>query len=92
MNLKYQVDQVYTIIGINPLCDWYQERALFEHKAMKCIEVFPDEDSAGFIFEDPGDQPDQYHPEKAYCLLTPVLKPVGSQQKAHPPQKAMPGY
>lgn len=92
MDLKYEVDQVYTIMEIDPLCDWYQERNLFERKVMKCVEVFPDEDSAGFSFENPMDAPDHYNPGKAYCLLNPMLYPVGSQRRAHLKEKQVPRY
>lgn len=92
MEPKYTVDHVYTILEIDPHCDWYRERGAFEHKAMRCVEVFTDDDSAGFCFEDPEDAPLQYDPRKAFCFLHPVVKPGKPHQEGQTRQQEAPRH
>lgn len=70
------INEVYRILNINPVCEWYLERELFEGKLMKCIEVFKNENSAGYIFTDRSDYPEGYDHSFAFCLSKPKIERV----------------
>jgi hypothetical protein len=67
------IDVIYRILKINPVCEWYSERELFEGKLLKCIEIFQTNNSAGFIFINQSDCPAGYDSSFAFCLTGPKM-------------------
>jgi hypothetical protein len=69
-----QIGNVYTILTIHAQCQWYAERHYFEGKLMQCVEIFEEDGTTGFCFNQPSDCPDHYYFLYAFCFFKVVVR------------------
>ena len=66
--------ETYFICAIDPQCEWYAMRHAFEGKLMRCVELFDEEEAAGFSFIYEEDCPDNYCFSDAFCFYRVKVK------------------
>lgn len=64
----FRVGELYLISKINAQCEWYEQKNNFEGKVMRCVEVFEEEDAAGFRFVKWKDCPAGHKVTEAFCF------------------------
>lgn len=81
-DLKISVGNVYKILKISRQCNWHTEKNLFEGKLMRCVEIFEEDKSAGFVFANESDCPKIYDGTMAFDFTNPLLRLIPSTIKA----------